>query len=289
MRCAAARRGAKFCFAGIAHNFHVPSLSTPTTTQTDWSYCGYNFERDNCSRLSPSFLIADQQAKYAVLAATAQALNAAGKWPIFSSKNYFNASRAGLPASFDWGCLLPLDGYAAALQNSSWARFEEYWMSAGGRDAQALQIDTALRLAAQGVPTVARAMANATCGGREDAGEEGGRGVGTFAAPADVLRGAATRPGVRQETATPVELAYAMAAFLIVQSPYSFFGYSSGWYDEDWCWHGKEYEADYGRPLAPATRHSTYSWTRNFTGCDVEIDVSAGTSVVRLKSEAGGL
>ena len=81
----------------------------------------------------------------------------------------------------------------------------------------------------------------------------------------------------------PVDLAYALAAFLIVQSPYSYFGYSSGWYDADWHWHAGEYEAAYGSPLAPAVRQGTYSWTRNFTRCDVAIDVSAGTSAIHFK------
>ncbi len=82
----------------------------------------------------------------------------------------------------------------------------------------------------------------------------------------------------------PVDLGYSMAAFLIVQQPYGYFGVSSTdfWYDDSWCWH-PEYDLQYGSPLGDGVRTSPHSWYRNFTGCDVEIDTEKGLGVIRMK------
>jgi hypothetical protein len=233
--------------------------------ETDWSYCGYNFARDGCT-LSDGYLEAEYAAKYAVLRRTAAALNAAGVWPLFSSKNLFNASFDGLGSGAKRPCLVPWDAYVAALDGAGYLRFEEFWVSSGSADTDAAQVDTAIRAAGLGMGFVARAQAAEPCPG------------GSVGDTATLARGAtrATAAGAS------VPLSYALAAFLVVQAPHTYFGYSTGWYDADWCWR-REYDGAYGAPLGPAMRTGPHTWTRNFTGCDVALDTAARTGVIVMK------
>ena len=66
-------------------------------------------------------------------------------------------------------------------------------------------------------------------------------------------------------------LADSVAAFLIVQGPYSYYLASTGWFDYSWTWHPALYDKTYGTPLGPATVAAPGLYKRAFTGCDVEV------------------
>lgn len=228
-----------------------PSITAVFFDETDWSYCGYNFTRaTGCSNLSAAFLARDYAAKLPALRATADALAAAGKWPIFSSKNLREEAWQGLPAKAIRPCVVPGNAYAAALEGATWGRFYEFWMG-------------------QGATYDAATIANVLL--------EGAAGVGLIArAPADA---AAQCPGDTSSCDAPAmtELSYALAAFLIARtSPYSYFGVSSGWYSQCWCWHA-EYDAAAacGAPTAPPIRTSPFSWTRAYEHCTVSVNTTA--------------
>ena len=74
--------------------------------------------------------------------------------------------------------------------------------------------------------------------------------------------------------------AFQLAAFYIAQGPNWVWGASGGWTDSGWdpstgqnCWR-KEYDLRCGKPLADATRTGPYTFTRNFTNCDVYVDTN---------------
>jgi len=217
--------------------------------ETDWSACGYSFAKDGCGNISDAFRARDLAAKLPALRATADALNAADKWPIFSSKNLLTAAWDGLPATAKRPCVVPHDAYAAALAGADWGRFYEFWMGQGA-DLDAATIQNVLLEGAAGVGFVARAGADAAaqCEGTCVEGSVG-----------------------------KASLSYALAAFLVARTaPRSFFGVSSGWYSECWCWHN-EYDAvaACGAPLAAATRTGPHAWTRAYEHCAVSVNTSA--------------
>jgi hypothetical protein len=85
----------------------------------DWTYCGYSLSRDGCTNVSEAFLASDYRAKYAALAGTASTLNGAGMWPIFSTKNYLNASYSGLTPGLRPTCVIALDEYVEVMKRNS--------------------------------------------------------------------------------------------------------------------------------------------------------------------------
>ena len=98
--------------------------------ETDWSACGYDFSHlvVPCN-ISTKFRASDMIAKYSALRATAVALNNAGIWPIFSSKNLLKAAWIGVTdAPTHLPCVISHDGYFEALKGLSYARFYEFWM-----------------------------------------------------------------------------------------------------------------------------------------------------------------
>ena len=73
----------------------------------------------------------------------------------------------------------------------------------------------------------------------------------------------------------PIE--FNVASYLIVASAGTTLSVSNNWYDKDFCWHD-EFDVVYGTPLGPATRTGLHSWTRNYSKCNVAINVSSGRS-----------
>ena len=69
-------------------------------------------------------------------------------------------------------------------------------------------------------------------------------------------------------------LEFGMAAFLMAQGDFCYFGAAANWYDEDWAWH-HQYEWVVGHPLGPATRQGKYRWARKFEKCTVGVDLDA--------------
>lgn len=219
--------------------------------ETDWSACGYNFNKTGCSNISDAFRASDLAAKLPAIRGTADALIAANKWPIFSSKNLLAAAWEGLPALAKRPCVVPHDAYAAALDGVSYARFYEFWMGMG-KDLDAATIQNVLIEGAAGVGLVARAGADAAaqCAASCTDGNVG-----------------------------KASLSYALAAFLVARtSPFSYFGVSAGWYSPCWCWHA-EFDAvtACGEPTGAAVREGAYAWTRAYERCVVRVNTSDAT------------
>lgn len=223
--------------------------------ETDWSLCGYSFNKDGCVNISNTFRIQDLLAKLPVIRNTAISLLKANKWPIFSSKNLLNASWKGLPITAQRPCLIPHDAYFNILKGLDYGRFYEFWMGRG-KDEDAATIENVLLEGAEGVGLIARAGADihsqcsTTC-------EEG--------------------------SVSTTSLSYALAAFLIARtSPWSYFGVSSGWYSPCWCWHD-EYDlaSNCGSPIEHPIRTSIYSWIRKYENCTVFVNTSSGEGSFR--------
>ena len=79
---------------------------------------------------------------------------------------------------------------------------------------------------------------------------------------------------------------YGAAGALIVANSNNetYWGISTGWYDQDWCWHVEYDRAQAcGVALAHAVRTGAYTWRRSFQHCEVSVDTrnTTGTIVPR--------
>eukprot|EP00041_Stephanoeca_diplocostata_P001931 m.22259 g.22259 ORF g.22259 m.22259 type:complete len:513 (-) comp12648_c0_seq4:329-1867(-) len=80
-----------------------------------------------------------------------------------------------------------------------------------------------------------------------------------------------------------------IATFLLLQSNFSYFMASTGWFDKDWTWH-TEYDPQYGLPLGPAAQPYPGVYVRNFSRCDVTVDCSSGGDInVEISPDADPL
>ena len=77
------------------------------------------------------------------------------------------------------------------------------------------------------------------------------------------------------------DVEYEMALYLVVAGPGTTISLSSGWMDADFCWR-PDFDVDFGAPLGPAVRVSTFAWARNYTKCSAQVDVSHQSGVVML-------
>ena len=68
-------------------------------------------------------------------------------------------------------------------------------------------------------------------------------------------------------------LEFGMAAFLMAQADYCYFGAAANWYDRDWLPFRKQYEWQVGKPLGAAVRTAPYRWQRPFEKCTVSVDL----------------
>ena len=232
----------------VAAETHTAAVFFDTT---DANACGYSFASAGCPNVSVAFRTRDLLAKLPALRATADALNAANKLPIFSSRNVLSQAWAGLPDNATRPCLVPHDAYFAALAGVPYLRFYEFFMGQGA-NLDAANIANVLIEGSAGVGLVARSSA--------DADAQCSTATACDAAPWMEVR-----------------LSYALAAFLVARtSPYSYFGVSGGWSSGCWCWH-REYDevSACGAPAAPAVRTSAYSWTREYEHCTVSVNTSA--------------
>ncbi len=212
--------------------------------EVDQGFCGYN-RCMNCN-----FSLFDttslQTASNTMLKEMVSKLNDAGITPILSMDNRLEATGDTLP------CAVSEDESLKTLNETTWVRFYENWPSSfwhsSGPDEYAAMIQNAILEGEAGVPNVLHAN------GRP------------CPAPSRTI----VRPG-------PLggELEFAVASYLIVAEPGTTLSVSNGWYDEDFCWH-PEFDVLYGVPLGPARRTGPHSWTRNYTLCDVAVDVAKG-------------
>ena len=234
--------------------------------EVDQGFCGYDVRpalhsqlqrsRSGCnfSRFDSQSL---QSSSNAMLGRMVRSLNSAGITPILSMDNRITASCEGLPSSDPNSacgsapCAIAEDATISVLQGTTWVRFYENWPSTfwhpSGPDGYAAMIQNAILEGDAGVPNVLH------IGG---------------ACPAQARN--ITRPG-RLGGA----LEFAVASYLIVATPGTALSISNGWYDGNFCWH-PEFDIQYGTPLGPPQRTGSHSWTRNYSKCNVAVDVSSG-------------
>jgi hypothetical protein len=213
--------------------------------EVDEGWCGFQAGTCNFTQFNAT---AEQAASTDVYVRTAVALNAAGIVPIFSLDNRLNSTSDGLPGA-PMPCALPQDVLASALANTTWVRFYEtypgtYWV-ANGPDTDAAMIANSILEAELGIPNVLHQ--GAVC-----------------PAPARNI----TRPGPLGGA-----IEFQIAVYLVVQSPGTLISMSDGWTEDYFCAHS-EVDLEYGFPLGPPVRTSPYSWYRNYTRSNAEVDVS---------------
>ncbi len=214
--------------------------------EVDQGFCGYSRAKHcNFSLFDTAAL---QSASNAMLTKMVSSLNAAGITPILSMDNRMQATGDTLP------CAVSQDKSLVALNGTTWVRFYENWPSSfwheSGPDEFAAMISNAILEGEAGVPNVLHVSA------------------GQCPSPPRTIR----RPG---PLGGPLE--FSVASYLIVAEPGTTLSVSHGWYDEDFCWH-PEFDLEYGVPLGPAKRTGPHSWIRNYTLCNVAVDVSQGGS-----------
>ena len=217
--------------------------------ETDWTFHHYPWHNfNNCPGWIPfpteqSWAVY-REAKADVLARAVLALNKAGKVPIFSCSGGTTANTlAKCPnQAGEW----PEEGYLASIRSLTnntgvYFRFYESWMGFGceDRDCWANWLNNAVWETAQGLPFVVR----------WDMGMEGG---------------------------SDSWLEFGMAAFLMAQGEYSYFGAAANWYDKDWKWY-PQYDWKFGRPLSAAVQTGKYRWQREFEHCNASVDLLAAS------------
>ena len=252
--------------------------------ETDWSACGYSFANDGCANISDAFRAADLAAKLPALRATVDALNAAGIAPILSSKNLLARAWDGLATNVTRPCVAPHDAYFNALSGAPYLRFYEFF-AARGPDEDAATIVQIMIEAEAGIGLVARAPAdsNSTC-------PNASQMTTTTTTTASLSMSGVPLAGTPAGATRQPSMLYALASFMIAfNSPYSYFGVSTGWLDADWCWHEEAYAlaASCGLSVAPAQRSGAYFFVRGFFSCFVSVDTLAGVGVVTYCGERG--
>jgi hypothetical protein len=75
-----------------------------------------------------------------------------------------------------------------------------------------------------------------------------------------------------------------LAAFLIAQGNYSYFGSSTGWEDPSWRWK-PEYDTAYGAPLSVATKNAS-GWSREFEHCSVFVAADFRSFKISMRNES---
>merc|ERR1712232_102347 len=191
--------------------------------ETDWTFHHYHWERfTNCPGFDPfpndAAWAAYREAKADLLSRIVVALNAAGKVPLFSCSG-------GTTANSDAKCpnqagQWPEESYLASIRNLSnggvYHRFYESWMGFGCVDIDCWSnwLQNAIWETEQGLPFTVR------------------WDMGMFGGSDDWLE-------------------FGMAAFLMAQSDYCYFGAAANWYDQDWRYY-PQYDWKFGKPLGSA-------------------------------------
>ena len=239
--------------------------------EVDQGFCGYrsNSKPASYCNFSSFDTKALQTSSNAMLTQMVKSLNGAGITPILSLDNRMASTGDTAP------CALPEDDTISALKDLTWVRFYENWPGsfhhASGPDEFSAMIANAILEGQAKIanvlhiggacPAKPRTIARpGPLGGELEFAVASYLVVATAGTTLSVSNGARTAP-------TPCY--YRVCADLSV--PVTF----EGWYDEDFCWHS-EFDVVYGVPLAAAKRTGPHSWTRNYTKCNVAVNVTAG-------------
>ena len=211
-----------------------------------------------------------------VLAKAFHALNAAGKVPMWSSGRTFSGIPAGditrwePKASFPLGAAYTEEAAIEAFGTAKYYRYYEFWQWQAGEGTCGAQIRNALLEQKHGIPIVAITPSCPTAkhgkGGHGPCGGHVPKSMDAF-------------------------FNFSMAAFLVVASEYSYWGFQNseggggGWFDNDKTWHSL-YDAKLGEPLGNATKDkSDLSWAREFEHASVSVDCVAGQGTIKLKTD----
>lgn len=221
---------------------------------------GASLFASNCTNtltFKPADFLGMMASQARVFATAGRRLNDCGIWPIYSLGNAIDpavsASR-GYPAPEN----VTLEALRQA--NVTWTRYYEFWETGPWGVGCGYNVENAIAEAEEwGVPTSAHAY---------PAG--GGQG------------------GVFNTSAT-----FSVAAFLVAQSDYAYYGISAPdmayacateegqWADCGWAWH-REYDATYGRPRGAARRVGDRAWVREFDNALVFVDEVATRANITL-------
>ena len=228
-----------------------------------------------------------------MLAEAFRPLNAAGKTPLWSSGRTFagipaaGVTRWSPPAAFPPGVAYSEEAAIDAFAGLKYSRYYEFWMWQAGAATCGAQIANALREQAHGVPIVAITPScpkpehnhgHTTSGGNGPCGGHVPKSMGAF-------------------------FNFSAAAFLVVASPYSYWGFQDqqggggGWFDNDKTWHSL-YDARLGAPLSNATvvvpespplgqtsrlHDQPMSWEREFEHASVRVSCITGEGRIAMK------
>lgn len=229
--------------------------------EVDDNWCGYwgGATHGGCF-FDNSTQIEQIRASYSLYRQMVQKLNDCGVFPIMAT---FSTMKASIEGGIDPTnpCVVWEDELVHALDGLQWARFYEQWpdefhmrsawepgAKEGDRFAQI--IANGILEAKAGIPVVAHVTPhNNSCEN-------------------------STNQGSNDQIWIPTGFdAFQMAAFYIAQGPNWVWSASAGWTDGAYCWR-REYDLQCGHPLAEAKRTGPWSWTRNFTGCDVYVNTN---------------
>ena len=163
-----------------------------------------------------------------VLAKAFHALNAVGKTPMWSSGRTFagiepaGVTRWSPAASFPPGAAYTEEAAIEAFGDAKYYRYYEFWQWQAGAATCGAQIQNALLEQQHGIPIVA---ITPSC--PKPKHQQGGNGP----------------CGGHVPTSMDAFFNFSMAAFLVVASPYSYWGFQNseggggGWFDNDKTWH----------------------------------------------------
>ena len=224
--------------------------------ETDWTFHHYPWQNfKNCPNFDPfptdAAWAAYREAKADLLSRIVLALNRQGKIPLFSCSGGTTANTmAKCPnQAGHW----PEEDYLATIRSHSkggkYMRFYESWMGFGETDPDCWSnwLQNAIWETSQGLPFTVR------------------WDMGMF-------------------NGTDTWLEFGMAAFLMAQGDYCYFGAAANWYDQDWKYHA-QYDWEVGKPLGLAQRTGKYAWRREFEQCTVSVDLAARSGNFSWRTE----
>jgi hypothetical protein len=90
-------------------------------------------------------------------------------------------------------------------------------------------------------------------------------------------------PVVVHDSSPGSTIGLGLAAFLICQGNYTYFGSATGWEDPQWRWK-PEYDVKYGAPLGEATQNTT-GWSREFERCSVFVSTDLKSFTLTMKKQ----
>jgi len=194
-----------------------------------------------------------------------------GRRPVLSTTVGF--ARYGAQVPFEDACPLPEEDLLAELDGVPFTRNNEFWMWNLGELASTQMLNT-LEESRRGVPIIVH--------------------VPYFPEDDGCLEGCFGVDGQRVRFTEQEFLEFTAAAFLVVMSPGSYFGFSDmqaepeggGWFDESWDFHPLYDAIVTGAPVGPVrVSEDGMRFARTFERGMVTVDVGRGTAELDLSGD----